>query len=169
MGDLLTASRLDAGGRLVLRRERIEPRELVDVAQGRFERRHAGRRLEVRLEDVPSIVGERALLGRVLDNLLDNAARYSEAPSTVELSLGAEAEGIVLAVRDRGIGIAEEDQARLFTPFFRADRSRDRHTGGVGLGLTLSKRIVEAHGGRIALESKPGDGTTARVWLPAGG
>jgi two-component system, OmpR family, sensor kinase len=69
-------------------------------------------------------------------------------------------------VRDAGVGIAEEDQARLFTPFFRADRSRDRNTGGVGLGLPLSKRIVEAHGGRIAIESRPGEGTTVRVWLP---
>jgi signal transduction histidine kinase len=166
VGDLLTASRLDAGGRLVLRRERVEPKTLVAEVIGRFERRYAGRRLETRLEEVPAIDGEPALLGRVLDNLLDNAARYSEAPSPVEVSLGPEADGIVLAVRDRGVGIAEEDQARLFTPFFRADKSRGRHTGGVGLGLTLSKRIVEAHGGRIAVLSRPGEGTTVRVWLP---
>jgi signal transduction histidine kinase len=166
VGDLLTTSRLDAGGRLVLRREPVELRELVEAARGRFERLHVGRRLETRFQDPPAVDGKRALLARVLDNLLDNAARYSEAPSPIEVTLGPEAEGVVLAVRDAGVGIAEEDQARLFTPFFRADRSRDRNTGGVGLGLPLSKRIVEAHGGRIAIESRPGEGTTVRVWLP---
>jgi two-component system, OmpR family, sensor kinase len=166
VGDLLTASRLDAGGRLVLRRERVEPKALVEAARGRFERRHAGRRLETRLEDVPAIDGERALLARVLDNLLDNAARYSEAPSPIEVTLGAEADGVAFAVRDHGVGLSPEDQGRLFTPFFRADRSRDRNTGGVGLGLTLSKRIVEAHGGRITVESRPGEGTTIQVRLP---
>jgi two-component system, OmpR family, sensor kinase len=166
VSDLLTTSRLDAGGRLVLRREPVEPRALVEAARGRFERLHPGRRLSTRLEDTPSIDGERALLARVLDNLLDNAARYSEAPTPIEVSLGTESGGVALAVRDHGVGIAPEDQARLFTPFFRADRSRDRNTGGVGLGLALSKRIVEAHGGRITIESRPGEGTTVRVWLP---
>jgi signal transduction histidine kinase len=85
------------------------------------------------------------------------------------VSLAGDAAGIAIAVRDHGIGIAPEDQARLFTPFFRADRSRDRHTGGVGLGLTLSKRIVEAHGGRIDVESRRDEGTTVRVSLPGTG
>jgi two-component system OmpR family sensor kinase len=166
VGDLLTASRLDAGGGLVLRREPVAPRALVEAAVARFSRLHAGREVVPRLDDVPDVQGEPALLARVLDNLLDNAARYSEPASPIEVSLAADAGGVSIAVRDHGIGIAPEDQARLFTPFFRADRSRDRHTGGVGLGLTLSKRIVEAHGGRIEVLSGVGEGTTIRVWLP---
>ena len=69
-------------------------------------------------------------------------------------------------VRDHGIGIAAEDQRHLFTPFYRTDRSRARHSGGVGLGLALSKKIVESHGGHLSLESRLGEGTTVRVWLP---
>jgi signal transduction histidine kinase len=166
VGDLLTASRLDAGGGLVLRREPVVLRALVETAIARFARLHPGREIVSRLDEVPVVPAEPGLLGRVLDNLLDNAARYSEPPSPIEVSLAADGGGAGIAVRDHGIGIAPEDQARLFTPFFRADRSRDRNTGGVGLGLTLSKRIVEAHGGRITVESQAGEGTTVRVWLP---
>ncbi len=168
VGDVLTVSRLDAGGRLVLRRERVEPEELVEAAVLRLSRLHAGRTVESRLEPVPAISGEPGLLARVLDNLLDNAARYSEAPSPLALTLGPRDDGVEVTVRDHGVGIAPEDQARLFTPFFRADRSRDRNTGGVGLGLLLSKRIVESHGGRLSVESRTGEGTTVRVWLPRG-
>jgi signal transduction histidine kinase len=153
----------------VLRREAVPPRALVEAAVVRFSRLHPGREVASRLEDVPDVQGEPALLARVLDNLLDNAARYSEPGSPIEVSLAGDAAGIAIAVRDHGIGIAPEDQARLFTPFFRADRSRDRHTGGVGLGLTLSKRIVEAHGGRIDVESRRDEGTTVRVSLPGTG
>jgi signal transduction histidine kinase len=73
---------------------------------------------------------------------------------------------VVVEVRDRGIGIDPQDLPRLFTPFFRTDRSRARGTGGTGLGLTLAKRIAEAHGGTISAESAPGEGTTFRVRLP---
>jgi signal transduction histidine kinase len=169
VSDLLTASRLDAGGRLVLHRDTVETRALVEAARARFERRHPGRRLVAEIGEAPAIDAEGPLLARALDNLLDNAARYSEPPTPIELTLRPEDGGVAFAVRDSGIGIAAEDQERLFTPFFRADRSRDRHTGGVGLGLALSKRIAEAHGGRIAVESAPGAGATVRVWLPRQG
>jgi signal transduction histidine kinase len=72
-----------------------------------------------------------------------------------------------MEVADQGIGIDAQDLPRIATPFFRTDRSRARTTGGVGLGLTLVRRIVDAHGGTLALESEPGAGTTARVTLPA--
>jgi signal transduction histidine kinase len=72
-----------------------------------------------------------------------------------------------MEVRDRGPGIAPEDLPHLFTPFFRADRSRARDTGGVGLGLALARRIAEAHGGTVRVESEPGVGTVARVIVPA--
>jgi signal transduction histidine kinase len=117
----------------------------------------------------PAIRAERGLVARVLDNLLDNAARYSEAPSTLEAELGEGEGGVVFVVRDHGIGIAAGDLEHLFTPFYRTDRSRARHTGGAGLGLALSKKIVESHGGRLTLESQSGAGTTVRVWLPSEG
>jgi signal transduction histidine kinase len=70
-------------------------------------------------------------------------------------------------VQDRGIGIHAEDLPKLFTPFFRTDRSRSRASGGVGLGLAMAKRIVEAHGGTVAAESQASAGTTFRFTLPA--
>jgi signal transduction histidine kinase len=166
VGDLLTASRLDTGGAPALRREIVDPRALVEQARLRLARLHPGRQVEVRAEPTAPVAGDPDLLARVLDNLLDNAARYSEG-TPLEVALAPAEGGVTFSVRDHGIGITPEDQARLFTPFFRTDRSRARHTGGAGLGLLLSRRVVEAHGGRIALESRPGEGTLVRVWLPA--
>ena len=74
---------------------------------------------------------------------------------------------MVIEVEDHGAGIPEEDLPHLFRPFFRGDRSRTRTTGGVGLGLLLARRIVEAHGGRLEIASRVGAGTTARITLPA--
>jgi signal transduction histidine kinase len=168
VGDVLTTARLDATGGFGLRREAVETRELLERAASRFRRLHP-----MRVLDVAGTAGTRpleadpGLLDRVLDNLLDNAAKYSDAASPIELSLADAEGGVAIAVRDRGFGIAPEDLPRVFTPFFRGDRSRARDTGGVGLGLALAKRIVEAHGGRITLESRPGEGTTVRFWLPA--
>jgi signal transduction histidine kinase len=167
VADLLTATRLDGGGSLVLRRDRIDPRSLVDEALDRFRRHYPGRALTARVEAAPAVDAEPGLLARVLDNLLDNAAKYSEGATPVALELAAGDGGVTIAVRDQGIGIPPKDQPRVFTPFFRGDRSRWRDTGGIGLGLALSKRIVDAHGGRIALDSSPGKGTTVTVWLPA--
>jgi signal transduction histidine kinase len=102
-----------------------------------------------------------------VDNLLDNARKYSEADQPVTLRASAGAGGLVVEVQDRGIGIDPEDLPRLFTPFFRTDRSRSRASGGVGLGLAMARRIVEAHGGTVSAESRASAGTTLRVTLPA--
>jgi signal transduction histidine kinase len=103
----------------------------------------------------------------VFDNLLDNAHKYTEAKETpITVRAKVEPHAIVVEVVDRGIGIAEEDQARLFEPFFRTDRSRTRATGGLGLGLTLARRVVEQHGGTLTIASELGHGTCATVRLP---
>ncbi|HEX8909488.1 MAG TPA: sensor histidine kinase, partial [Anaeromyxobacteraceae bacterium] len=86
--------------------------------------------------------------------------------SPIALAARGRADELEIEVRDRGIGIDPADLPRLFTPFFRSDRSRARGTGGVGLGLALAKRVVEAHGGRIAVESAPGEGTCVRFSVP---
>ncbi|HYP89697.1 MAG TPA: HAMP domain-containing sensor histidine kinase [Polyangiaceae bacterium] len=128
--------------------------------------------LEVLLDDVLaeaplSLNADAVLLRRALDNLLENADKYSPDPdSPIALSLSKRGQHARFAVEDRGIGIAAADLERVFSPFFRAERSRSRNADGVGLGLTLAKPIVEAHGGRIRLVSKAGVGTAAEVELP---
>jgi signal transduction histidine kinase len=164
--DTLAAARLDAGGPAAVRLEPVDPAELADAAAGRFRRAHPQRTLTLDVgAALPALRGDRALLVRVLDNLLDNARKYSDAE--VVLAARSEADGVAFEVRDRGIGIDAADLPRLFTPFFRTDRSRSRDTGGVGLGLALAKRIVTAHGGTIEIASRPDQGTTVRLRLPA--
>ena len=174
VADVLTAARLDlsrgraAGGIAALRKVPVEARAILDQATGRFRSLHPERTLEIAIEGgLPRIEADPALLRRAIDNLLDNACAYSDRDRPVTLAARAERDALTIEVRDRGVGIAPEDQAHLFTPFFRADRSRTRNTGGVGLGLVLAREIVEAHGGTISVESAPGEGTTFRITLSA--
>jgi signal transduction histidine kinase len=167
--DVLTTARLDARGAGGLRKDDgpVDVGQVAREAAERFRGAHEGRAVELEVaEGLPGLEGDAALLRRLLANLLDNAAKYSEPPEPVRLAVRRDGERVVLEVRDRGIGIPPEDLPRLFTPFFRTDRSRARGTGGTGLGLALAKRIAEAHGGSIAAESAPSAGTTFRVTLP---
>jgi signal transduction histidine kinase len=167
--DVLAAARLDAqgAGGWRIARDPVDLAAVAAEAAARFREAHPGRVLEVEVEPgVPGARGDAALLRRLLANLLDNAAKYSEPPSPVRLAVRREGAGAALEVADRGIGIDPADLPRLFTPFFRTDRSRARGTGGTGLGLALAKRIAEAHGGAISAESAPGAGTRFRVRLP---
>jgi signal transduction histidine kinase len=171
--DVLTAARLDlaagrdSGAELPLRRERIGGRDLVLRAAERFRAAHPGRELDLAVDaELPELDADPALLRRVLDNLLDNARKYSDDGTSITLAARREAGALSVEVGDHGIGLDEADLARLFTPFFRSDRSRARGTGGVGLGLALAKRVVEAHGGRIAVESASGKGTRVRFSVP---
>lgn len=168
VADVLAAARLDArgAGALPVAREAVDLGAVVEEAAARFREAHPGRALAVEAAATPAVNGDAALLRRLLANLLDNAAKYSEPPSPVTLALRAEADAAVVEVRDQGIGVDPSDLPRLFTPFFRTDRSRARGTGGTGLGLALAKRIAEAHGGGISARSAPGEGTTFRVRLP---
>jgi signal transduction histidine kinase len=171
VADVLTAARLDQGaGALQLRREPVELPLLLEEAAGRFRELRPSRTLRVSAEGLPApFDADPALLRRALDNLLDNAAKYSDQASPMELSALGRGAFLDIEVRDRGIGIEAADLPRLFTPFFRTDRSRARGTGGVGLGLALVKRIAEAHGGSVEVESAPDQGTTIRLRLPARG
>ncbi len=176
IGDVLTAARLDLGdgpgsnGIPPLRREPVAIAELLDRAAARFRSAHPERALEVSLAaDLPVIDADPVLLRRVVDNLLENAHKYSRGPADgIALSAAASGAEVRVEVRDHGIGIAAEDLPHVFRPFFRVDRSRTRATGGLGLGLALARRIVEAHAGTIALESTLGEGTRAVVRIPRG-
>jgi two-component system, OmpR family, heavy metal sensor histidine kinase CusS len=112
------------------------------------------------------VMGDRAALRRVADILLDNAFKYTASPGSVELSLEQQGERLVMAVHDSGVGIATEDQGKIFERFYRVDKARSREQGGAGLGLAIAQWIVTQHRGSIAVESQPGRGSIFRVGLP---
>ncbi len=183
--DILTSTRMDLqsdtqrGAGFSLRRKPVSPSSVAEQASERFRARYPERRLSVGVADaLPLIEVDATLFRRVIDNLLDNAHKYSPGGAPITLVVdraqwralgvnGRAAGAVVFEVADQGMGIAPADLPRVFEPFFRAERSRSRGTGGVGLGLTLAKRIVEAHGGRIEIDSAAGRGTRARVSVGA--
>lgn len=174
VADVLASARMDlagntaASGEPLLHREALEVAALVGGSVDRLRARFPERRVQVELgPELPAVEGDPVLLRRALDNLLDNARKYSPPAAPIRVRAARSGDGVAIEVIDRGDGIAAEDLERLFTPFFRADRSRDRATGGVGLGLALSRRIVRAHGGDLAARSAPGEGTTLTLTLPA--
>ncbi|GAB4572779.1 MAG: hypothetical protein Kow0077_13220 [Anaerolineae bacterium] len=105
-------------------------------------------------------------LWRALSNLVINAINYTPPGGRIVLSTYVNQDGVVFEVTDTGIGIPAEDLPRIFDRFYRADKARQTSTGGSGLGLSIARRIVEYHNGRIEVESTPGKGSTFRVILP---
>ncbi|MFT3924431.1 MAG: HAMP domain-containing sensor histidine kinase [Myxococcales bacterium] len=171
--DVLHTARLDlalgkAGEGLVrFRGEQIEMEQLLAKAASRFRASHPERTLEFHCEpELPVMTGNAMLLRRVLENLLENAHAYSDSDSAVELTARHSDALLTIAVQDRGIGIAAADLPYLATPFFRTDRSRSRRSGGLGLGLSMAKRIVEAHEGTLSVESALGQGTRVSLSFP---
>jgi heavy metal sensor kinase len=112
------------------------------------------------------VMGDETLLRRLADILLDNAFKYTPSPGSVHLSLESNGESTVITVQDSGVGVAEEDQSKIFERFYRVDKARSRAQGGAGLGLAIAQWIVAQHRGSIVIESSPGHGATFRVELP---
>ena len=167
IGDILTTARLD-GDHARIDREPTSISELAERATRRFHSRYPRRTLERTpgQGDDRAIQCDPLLLRRALDNLLDNAAKYSDPGTKVTLAVQPNGTTVAFEIVDHGIGMSAADLDRAFTPFWRADDSRTRKTGGVGLGLALARRIARAHGGDVTLSSHPGKGTTARLEVP---
>ncbi len=116
--------------------------------------------------DLPKLCGDVFSFREILQNLLDNAVRYTAPGGRIHIKADVEGSEMVLSVADTGIGIPQADQDRIFERFYRADATRSRESGGTGLGLSIVKHLVEAHGGRIRVESVVGQGSTFYVHLP---
>jgi signal transduction histidine kinase len=152
----LTARPVEVGGLL---------REVIVAAEPSA--RAAGVTVEPAIADgLPAVAGDEAALRRVFQNLLGNAVKYGGGAGWVGVRAEPSAGGVAITVSDRGIGIAAADQHRIFDPFYRAPDVVAAQIQGAGLGLSLVKRIVEAHGGRIAVSSDPGRGSAFTVTLP---
>ncbi len=170
VSDLLFAARLQDGG-LELDGEDVDLRRVVshavESAQPRAET--GGVRLETVLVDVPPVRGEPDRLAQLLDNLISNAIKFTPPGGSVTVRLTATDGTVSIQVSDTGIGVPESERERLFERFFRSQTALERQIQGTGLGLHISKAIVEAHGGRIGVDSEEGSGTTFVVELPVAG
>jgi signal transduction histidine kinase len=145
--------------------ERIDLAEYLHKLQTRFAPAAHEAGVTLRVRGNGALRADPRLLSTVLDNLVSNAIRYTPAGGSVTVSSHRRRGERVLAVRDSGIGIAPEQQRRIFDRFYRVDDSRDRASGGTGLGLALARRAARAIGGRIELDSTPGHGTEFRLAL----
>jgi signal transduction histidine kinase len=116
--------------------------------------------------DLPQVQADEQRIAQVLFNLISNALRHTPVGGTITISAELREDRILVSVRDTGAGISPEDLPQVFERFYRADRSRARATGGSGLGLTIAKQIVEAHGGQIWAQSWLGAGSTFAFSLP---
>ena len=167
--DLLDVSRVSRG-RIGLRLARVDLREVVQAAVEAVQPLTSARRhqLTVSVPDAALVVeGDSTRLTQVLSNLLNNAAKYTDAGGRIALSLRRQGEQAVVEVADDGVGIPQALLERIFDLFMQAPAALDRAHGGLGIGLTLVRKLVELHGGRVAAESEgQGRGSTFRVSLP---
>jgi signal transduction histidine kinase len=116
---------------------------------------------------LPEITADAEALSCAVHNLLDNAIKYSPGGKTIWLEAGSKDDRIMISVRDCGVGISKEDQRRIFEKFYRVDGRLSHKVKGVGLGLSLVKHIVTAHGGEVECASRSGEGSTFTIHLPA--
>jgi two-component system sensor histidine kinase BaeS len=143
---------------------------VLDLAAGvvqRFEPAAVERGVDLRIDGTSCIAEvDHDLLGQAIGNLVSNALTYTDPGGTVTLSVVPAETSVDIAVADTGCGIAAEDLPHVFDRFYRVDRSRDRRRGGSGLGLEITRRIVEAHGGTVDATSRIGEGSSFRIRLP---
>ncbi len=164
--NLLELSRIQAN-RLSLHSESIGVRKAIRNAIDEMKRQYTRHQFIVNLpKSLPQVYADELRLERILYNLLENAAKYSPEASKIRVSVKLEDKYLVFGVSDEGPGISAEDQDRVFGPFERLEESRPDGTRGVGLGLLVCRRLVEAHGGRIWVESELGKGSTFFFTMP---
>ncbi len=164
--DIILISRLDEDGG----KELFEEVEILSVAAETIEAlspRAEERDVSLILSGDPvSLNANRSQIYELFYNLIDNAIKYNKEGGEVKVDIASSADEIILSVSDCGIGIPKEAQDHVFERFYRVDKSRSKQTGGTGLGLAIVKHIVMAHGGRISLDSRVGQGTTITVSIP---
>ncbi len=168
INDLLDATRIEKGT-IVLVDQDNDAAELVEVAARmcREQAEKAGVSIVARVTDYIFVRGDLTRLRQIILNLLTNAIKFSPPGGTVYIDIDrGRNDELILSVRDSGIGIKSEDAERIFEPFVQADEGATRRFGGVGLGLSIARKVARLHGGDITLESTPGTGTSARVVLP---
>ena len=166
--NVLDFSRIEGGRRTYERvpspveplvRESLEP-FAYPLAQGDF-------KVDVEVAaDLPDVTMDAAAVGQALVNLIDNAIKYAGERKTLRVSARRDGDQLALTVADEGIGIAPAEHARIFEKFYRVGKSDTQGRRGSGVGLALVRHVAEAHGGRVTVESRPGEGSRFTMWLP---
>jgi two-component system phosphate regulon sensor histidine kinase PhoR len=166
--DLLELSRIEAG-ELKLEFQPVSVRQLVESCAETVNLKAEAKQLTVEMavpEGLPAVRGDANRLQEVLQNLLDNAVQYTPPGGRIAASAATADGQVVITVADTGIGIPQAEQSRIFERFYRVDAARSREAGGTGLGLSIARHIVEAHGGRIWVESAVGEGSRFHFSIP---
>lgn len=163
---LLNLARIDS--RIKLPKDKIR---LDEIIEERFNQtmplaRYKAVEMKIIKSGKVMIIGDMLRVGQLIFNLIDNAIKYTIKGGRIEISLEQENNWAIITVLDTGLGIAKEDIPYIFDRFYRVDKARTSGEGGVGLGLSICKEIVDAHEGRIEVESEAGKGTVFRVYLP---
>jgi heavy metal sensor kinase len=163
---LLALARAEAGA-AADRRELLRLDRLAEDVAAEIASMAAARDVQLEVHVQPAVVrGDPDRLREAISNVLTNAVRYNVRQGQVRLALTRAGGHATITVADTGIGIGSADLARIFEPFFRADPARSRDVGGAGLGLAVTRAILERHGGRITCDSTPGRGTTVTILIP---
>jgi two-component system sensor histidine kinase KdpD len=167
LGNLLSMTRIESGG-VHIQKEWQPLEEVVGAALNHVEKVLHSRVVTVRIpDDLPLLQIDGVLMEQVLVNLLENAIKYTSEGTTIEVVAHLEEEHVVVQVADRGPGLPEGDEERIFEKFYRGAHAGDR--GGVGLGLPICRGIVEAHGGKIWADNREGGGAAFSFTIPSGG
>jgi two-component system phosphate regulon sensor histidine kinase PhoR len=166
--DLLKLSRIEAG-QLNLEFRPVSVYQLVESCLETAQLKAATKQLSIQAEipeNLPPVRGDANRLQELLQNLLDNALQYTPPGGKITLSASQEGPQVAITVADTGIGIPQAEQARIFERFYRVDAARSREAGGTGLGLSIARHIVDAHAGRLWLESSVGEGSSFHFSIP---
>lgn len=154
-------------GNMSLQQEPVDLMDTVQAACRAFEQEFNKKKLTCSVSgENAEVSGDRKRLHQVVCNLISNAIKYSTEGGCIKISVRDDADTAALTVEDQGIGISKEDMDLIFERFYRTDCSRSRKTGGAGIGLTIARAIVQAHGGKITVESEEGYGSRFTVTLP---
>jgi two-component system sensor histidine kinase CpxA len=166
--NLLTLSRLESGEAVEMRTS-VELAALVAdvVADADFEAQAFGRKVVLKTNTPCTVEGNITLLRSAIENVVRNAARYTDENTQVDVALEARDHQAIITVHDQGPGVPEESLPKLFLPFYRVDATRDRNTGGVGLGLSIAERAVRLHGGSVTARNGHPHGLLVELELPA--
>ncbi|MGH7272936.1 MAG: two-component system histidine kinase PnpS, partial [Nitrospiria bacterium] len=168
ISDLLVLSQIESG-QYQWRREKINLKEMIDKAASMVRPVAARKRQDLSFavpEDLGPHIGDPDKLTQVVINLLDNAIKYTPEGGQITVNASQTQDELKIIVSDTGIGIPRKDLPRIFERFYRVDEARSRELGGTGLGLSIVKHIIEAHGGSVSVESKPGKGSRFVLTLP---